>query len=403
MRNILIIFSILLFSTILLGQDFSDHKFVKITQSGGITIATDSLGNAWIYDHELGLFVETEEFDDSGEDIGSSRTETGYDGGEVILPPEIRCVDIYEGDIIKLFRDIVIGIDQRIEGTVFAVGDVTVHGLVIGNVGSTQKVIIKSTGEVRGDVIAKEIRRERGGSIQGKRTEFPFPNLSLSLPGSVAFPSMVTFFLTGFLAFLCIIVIALVPKPVAGIVSKMESNPVASFFWGLLGWFSIAPVILLLAITVIGIPIALIVLPLVLFGALVMAVISVSIYIGKKLSPIIGWQDKSTYVKGVLGAITIQLPLIIGSLFQISSFSGLSSLLLVIYIIILSVGTTMGFGSVISTRFGTRVHTGWEKAGPEPSPSAKNPPPPPPPQPEPPPPPSPSIPPPPVPPPPPAG
>lgn len=381
-RAFIIIMVGLLVAGTALAQEDREQRFVKITHSSGWTIAVDSIGEKWIYDSELGEFVPEDEFDG----VSASPDDDGapdYGPDQVILPPEIRCTDIYVGNITEIFREVVVDIDERIEGSITCGRDVTIKGLVTGNVVSYHTVRVESTGEVRGDVVAREIIRERGGRIIGQRKEVPFPE-SFGVPRVTAvFPDFSGIFLTAFLIFICLITIALFPRQLNVITSVLERGIIKSFLWGILVWFSILPVFVLLLITIVGIPLAILVFPFVLIAAFLMAYVAATIYIGRRICPFFNWQDKSIYIKSVVGVVFIAISQVISSFFSMVGIEGLGILFAVVYFVIAFVAITSGLGAVISCRFGTRPkpagaapEPGPPAAEPRPAPPVKPPPPP---------------------------
>jgi hypothetical protein len=373
-----IILGLVLLAAPAAAQETSGQKFVRITHSADGTTAVDSVGVVWHYDADRGEFVPGE---------GAGR-KTAVDRGDedtveegIELPAEVRCTNIHEGDISRLFSEVVVETDERVTGAVFSGRDVIVKGLVDGDVVSLKTVTVTSTGEVRGNVIAKEIRRDRGGRILGQQSKVPLPVVTgWSTPGVFVLPWLVTVAFIGFVIFITVIVIALVPKAVGRVAARVNQAAVKSFFIGLLGWFSIIPVFALLIITIVGIPIALLAFPLILVGAVVLAVAAAAIFIGERLCPLLHWEHKSTYMKAICGIIAVELLDLAASLFGSLGAYAIHYLFLALYVIVVSVAVTVGFGAVISTRFGTRSgppapKTDGSAAGQVPAPLVSPPPP----------------------------
>jgi len=362
MRQIFCIFAFLLASVTAYGQADS-QTFVKITHSVDLTVAVDSTGKEWIFDRDRGQFVESSGYERFAPD-SRGLSDEDYSQGDIILPPEVRCTDIIDHDLSELLKPIEVGIDQRIEGNVFSGQDVVVKGLVTGDVVSLKTVTVESTGEVRGDVVAKEIRRDRGGQILGRKTNIPVPALPrIEIPRYIAMPDVWSLFISGFLVFICLIGLALVPKPVKNVVQRIDHEVIRSFFYGLLGWFALAPVFVLLIITVVGIPIALLVYPLFILAAVVLAFVSMAVFIGQRVAPALGLKDKSLYLKGLIGVVAVEMINIIGVFFGAVGLTALNSLLFVLYVIAASVALTIGFGAVLSSRFGSRPFAWRRDAG----------------------------------------
>ncbi len=337
------------------AQEESRQAFVKIIHSSSETIAIDSTGNEWIYDRDQGRFVPIDEYSSaSGETPGTPDEESG--SSEIVLPPEIRCTDVHEGDIVELFRDVTVGFDQRVEGMVLSGRDVIVKGLVIGDVVSFRTVTVESSGEIRGDVVASQINRERGGRILGEQRQMPMPGgVGVTMPRiSPVLPDISGIFLIIFQIFVVVIVLALGSGPVGRIINKIEHGVVKSFFWGLLAWFAVLPIFALLIITIVGIPVAILVYPFALLLAVILAFVSSAVYIGRRLSPLIGWEDRSGYLKAILGVVAVGAVLIFSNLADAVGIEPLRGMLAAIFVIICVVALTVGLGGVVTARFGMR-------------------------------------------------
>lgn len=355
------------------AQETSGQKFVRITHSTDGTVAVDSVGVVWHYDADRGEFVPGET--GRATTVVAESDEDSIDEG-LELPADVRCTNIHEGDISRLFSGVVVDTDERVTGAVFSGRDVVVKGLVDGDVVSMKTVTVTRTGEIRGNVIAKEIRRERGGRILGQQSKVPLPAVTgWNTPGVFVVPWLITVAFIGFVIFATVIVIALAPKAIGRVVARVEEATIKSFFLGLLGWFLVIPVFVLLVITIIGIPVAVLAFPLILVGAVVMAVASAAISIGERLCPLMHWEHKSLYLKAICGIVVVELLDLGLSFFGALGAYALHYLFLALYTIVILVAVTIGFGAVISTRFGTRPKPGGaDKTGAPPPPEAIAPP-----------------------------
>lgn len=337
------------------AQDENRQTFIKIIHSTDQTIAIDSTGNEWIYDRDQGKFVPIDDYRSTAGETPDV-TDQEYGSSEIVLPPEIRCTDVHEGDIVELFRDVTVGFDQRVEGMVLSGRDVVVKGLVIGDVVSFRTVRVESSGEIRGDVIASEIIRDPGGRILGEQRQMPMPSsVGVTMPRiTPIFPNISGIFLIIFQIFVVVVVLAIASGPVGRIIDKIEHGIVKSFFWGLLAWFAILPIFLLLIITIVGIPVAILVYPFALLLALILGFVSSAVYIGRRLSPLLGWEDRSGYLKAILGVVAVGALLVLSNLADFVGLEPIRGLLAVVFVIICSVALTVGLGGVVSARFGMR-------------------------------------------------
>ncbi len=333
------------------GQDSSGQKFISISHSSDRTIAKDSVGDTYYYNNESGEFESSESYRSST----SSSEDTDFGDSDVILPPEKRCTDVHYGDISEFFNEVEIGLDERIEGTVFCFNDIVINGLVTRDVVSLQTVTVTGTGEVRGDVIGKDIRRERGGKILGQRQEVPFPDVfSLGVPrvGSVT-TGVYHFLLIFVLLFIAIIIAALAPKPLGRVVNRLSLNFVASFFWGLLFWLALVPVLVLLVITIVGIPL-IIIYPFVILFAILLGYAAIAQTIGERVCGKFNWHQKSLYARIACGVLALELPHLLYVLLESIGLDALGTFFLVMYYIIGFFALSIGVGAALSSKFGMK-------------------------------------------------
>ena len=360
MRKLIIyILAALFVSGVVSAQDSSAKEFISISHSTDRTIAKDSAGQTWYFNSQSGEFEQPS--DSMAVDAGD------FSGADVVLPPEIRCTNVYYGDISEFFKEVIVEEDERVEGTVFSFHDIVIKGLVVKDVVSLRTVTVASTGEVRGDVIAKDIKRERGGRILGQRQEVMFPDvLSLNVPWVGNFiGGLHQFFFILFIVFLAVVVVAIAPKPLGRIVNKLSQNIIPSFFWGILFWLSLAPILILLIITIVGIPL-IIIYPFTIIVAIILGFVSVAQSIGEFICHRIGWQQKSLYMRVLCGAVALEIPHILYALFITVRLESIGLFFMGIYYIIGFVALTTGIGATVSARFGMKPKP---KPGQQPAPN----------------------------------
>jgi hypothetical protein len=250
-------------------------------------------------------------------------------------------VEVDEGEIVK--------------GSIVAIGRVTVKGVVRGDVISYKGITITSTGTIEGDARAPEILKMRGGVITGSRYENPLP----SIPEIVIFEKTSSAALTviliifASLILLGLLIVAVVRKAVTRVQHCLETGMVKSFLIGLAFWFALGPLMALLVLTIIGIPVATLILPMALILAIILGIIGFSLYLGGRLKTSIEWSKDSAVKQTLIGLSVLMVPWILMSALMVPS-SGLSDLFLVIAIILWSIVICAGIGAVILTRFGTR-------------------------------------------------
>jgi MFS family permease len=168
-------------------------------------------------------------------------------------------------NIIKIGSDVTIGRDQEVNNVIAIGAQITINGLVDHNaVAIGGSIVLTSDAVVRGNVICIGGIVVRGSESQvfGNITEINSSNITGAL--NSAFNSewdgwSWLFALVSICIFLAIMVIALLitlllPKPIKAISAAIRINKGKSFFWGFLGILLIGPLAVLLAISIIGIP-----------------------------------------------------------------------------------------------------------------------------------------------------
>jgi hypothetical protein len=304
-------------------------------------------------------------------------------------------------DVVRLGSDITIESDEIVEGDAVCIFcNVYVRGRVkgsavaiFGNVdveGTTNQSAVAPFGRVRvgpeasvgGDVIGSQVIREAGGRVGGKREEIflgPF-GAGLRAPGpDWGKPTITVLVLLLVLLriFLVLIAYALAAKNIAKVKARVRSSVFKSFLVGVLAQILFLPIFLLLLVTIIGIPVAIFLLPLMVVAAVVLARASVGQYVGELLDENTGLSLRTPLARmmtGVLGLQSLAIfavvlmwlagPSELGAFFRISTFVVFSMSFLVGYVTL-----TLGTGAVISTRFGTRP----KETAPAPAPAAVRP------------------------------
>jgi len=266
-------------------------------------------------------------------------------------------VDTDGAGLVRVFADAEVPAGERIEGDVVAVfGSVLVEGAVSGNVVAVfGSVRLAPESSVEGDVVSigGGLDQARGATVGGESVSLGF------LPTALGMPALPVLLLSVFIGWLISIfagwlVTVLIPDRMLRVATTASRRGVASFFLGLASTPLMLFSCMLLLITVIGIPIALL-LPL--------------------LFVLMAWagQLASTYVLGSrllrrrLGQGGAMRPILSGALFVALFFAAgavlatppgfprtaalFFSLLGMLLVFCL---TTIGTGAFLLSRFGTR-------------------------------------------------
>jgi len=215
-------------------------------------------------------------------------------------------------NIVKIGSDIVVEEGMRVGDAVAIGGDVTVNGVVEGDVVAVGgSVILGSKAVVDGDVVSVggAIEKEEGARVRRDIVEVNIPGISSVITSlskgkwrgwSWAF-RIITF--VGLLA-LALLLVAIIPKPFGLISAMVQENTLKVTLWGLLGLVLAVPLAILLAISLVGIP--LIPLEIILVGcAFLVGYIAVAQLIGKKMAAALKRPDLNILWGTSWGLITL--------------------------------------------------------------------------------------------------
>jgi len=132
---------------------------------------------------------------------------------------------------------------------------------------------------------------------------------------------------------LVVLILTLFGKQVAGAQMILVQNPVKSFFLGLFGLICTLPVLVVLALTIIGIPLAFVG-AVVAVAAIVLGTVAVGQWLGTSVAKQFQWRTKPVWT-GLLGMLLLFLV----------------SLIPVIGFVIHLTAHCLGFGAVMQSRF----------------------------------------------------
>jgi hypothetical protein len=260
-----------------------------------------------------------------------------------------------------------ITVDGQVAGDAVAVfGDAHINGVVSGDVVAPfGMVYLGENGVVEGDVVAVDVEAADNSVIGGSIQQTELPRLSwmpqeygvasiYALLVAAAFGKAVLFLILGLLT------LAISPRNVRIVEERITSAPLKAFLWGLLFEVLIFPVALLLIVTVVGIPVAFLGLPVLLVAAGVLGFVAQGRIIGSRL---LSWNGAPTQsgVQFVAGALVLFAPLLIGLGLFTPTEGGLDSvrfaatLLIFLGVALLYLSSTLGIGAALISRLGTRT------------------------------------------------
>jgi hypothetical protein len=297
--------------------------------------------------------------DDSGVRVGDTQYEVrqGRRG-----PDRVR---VLGEDMVRFGDDIIIDEDELVDGDVVAIfGSVVVDGAVEGDVVAVMGgITLGPNGEIDGDAVAVggSVDKERGGRIGGETVSIGTAAMvpracPIGMAGlfSRSGKLFVLIMWTILLIVLGLIVIAVAKRPVGNVSVRARKEAFKMGLIGLLTEVLVLPVIALFCITLIGIPIGLVAIPLVFALALLLGYVGVSQAIGERMGE---GAQRSVYMNMAVGILVLQGLLILGWIVRLPG-GGLAIVGNVIGFIgwaVVYVAGTVGLGAVIMSKFGTKA------------------------------------------------
>jgi len=213
-----------------------------------------------------------------------------------------------EKSVVKVGDDVVVTAGERVESAVAIGGDVEVMGFVEEDVVAIGgDVYLRPGAVVRQNAVSigGEVEVAAGARLDGDRVEVNDFRLTHLIPfrspwmhSVVPFGFRVVTFL-GFLA-LGVLVAVLLPAPVQRISQQLKTDPLPSAGWGVLTLVLIIPVIVFLAISIVGIPL----IPLAVAGLFILAILGafgLANLLGERLFQALNKPNTAVVLNVVLG------------------------------------------------------------------------------------------------------
>jgi|GEM_PF-1648483 hypothetical protein len=255
--------------------------------------------------------------------------------------------------ITRWGENIIVDRDTRVNSDIQVVrANVTVKGVVNGDVTTVGgDIYVTSTGVINGNAVAVggKIKKDEGARITGAIMQLKLPLMNVNRGSSsyrLALGILLLIVLLGLL--FAWLMVALVPVPMNRIAQELSKKPFKSFLFGYIFYIGLPIAWLLLLITILGIPIALLVIPLAFPLVVVQAYASINIAVGQRLF------KKTNTLQAFMfgGLVTTAIPLLI----MIIGYALNSLPLFVINMIFLGfflfLFVPFGLGAALNTRFG---------------------------------------------------
>jgi hypothetical protein len=334
------------------SQDIVFHELYLSSEG---VVGADTSGQVWQYDFGEAVFEKTTGLPSAG---GVRPGTSGIREAEH-LPVEVRCTDEI---LFKPFerKSITVGAEEYVDGDITVSGRVSVRGWVKGNVESfTGPVTIYETGQVNGDVRAPEITVRRGGVVLGRQIVTDKFQLPESLRTSIATAGLWVVFGLSLLFLVCaFLYVTLMPRQLEQFTQCIVRYPAKSAAVGLLFLVGLPVVLVLLAITLVGILVVPFV-PIVYLFAITLGVVSCGRLVGRKMLHRAFDGQQPAMLESVVGLAALMAQWVLVTLLMGSSNSvtyGFGVFALVVAVIISAFPIVAGIGAALLTRFGYRAH-----------------------------------------------
>lgn len=261
--------------------------------------------------------------------------------------------------IRRIGRSVIIDEDEHVYGDVAVVGgDATIKGLVEGSVSAPAgRVRVTGTGVVIGSIVANEVVEESGSRVYGTVAELRLPGRVPEATSKNGAGAVIGG--TIYLAVLFLLTFAagmLFPAATDRLKRLFTENFIKAFLVGILVWLLMLPVFVLLAITIIGAPIAAIGMPLAMLAAALLGGAAFCLFVSDFISSVDHSGSRARNL--VVGFALVQIPAVGMFLGIAIDATALIVICAVMFGLLTLLVTTLSFGGVVLTRFGTRDHPG---------------------------------------------
>ncbi len=258
--------------------------------------------------------------------------------------------------VIRVGKDVTIEKGQKVKSVLTIGGQITVHGTVEDSVMAIgDSVVLTKTAIVKGDVgsIGGVIVMARDAEVGGELTEINSTNVYETVINSVSSEwegwswvfAIISLSILTVILCMALLTAALLPKQVMVVSEAISENTLKVVLTGVLGLIAIAPLALLLTISVIGIaliPVEVIVVVV----TVLLGFIAVSRMIGVWALRIVGKRSANIVRETFWGLVIIWL---IGWIPYVGWM-------------LKAIAIVVGLGAALITRFGT--HQGWKNSHP---------------------------------------
>ena len=260
--------------------------------------------------------------------------------------------------IVEFGSDVLIGRNEIVKGDVVLFGgNAKIYGQVEGGVVSVfGDVDLASTSEIEEEVVCLwgNLKTDEGATIRGESVIFNMGNLLKDSSGQMN-PLGIIFIIrilrfVLLLLFVWIIYIAF-PGHVNRVQTFLSREYAKSLIFGFIGICLIPVIFLVLLATIIGIPVAILALPLLTLAAFILGFTGFTLLLSNLLTSGRDIKIKSSFLLVAIGVFILELPQLLSKLFLIIS-PVLGSISMIFGILVFFLAWVPGFGAVLVTKFG---------------------------------------------------
>jgi hypothetical protein len=270
--------------------------------------------------------------------------------------------------IVKFGSDVIIGRNEIVHGDVVVFGGgATVYGQVEGGVVTVKgDVKLASTSRIGGDVVCIWGNAEADeGVTAGKTTVLNFGKFfqkPFNEKPSPVRAVLFDLFRILFLLLAAVLIVSAFPKQTGAVTLRVQSQYARSLLTGAAAVLLVPAVFLVLLVTIIGIPVALLVLPLLVIAGFLMGGAAVAVRLGRLVGGQMHWKWTSPALMVGPGILLLECVSFLGKIAALASpLLGKIAFLLSVFVFL---GAYLpGFGAVVSTRFGTRPKSKTAEGG----------------------------------------
>ncbi|MEO8257839.1 MAG: hypothetical protein ABI868_10890 [Acidobacteriota bacterium] len=287
-----------------------------------------------------------------------------------------------ENDRVRFGGSVRVEAGETVDGDAVAIGgSVRIDGIVTDNaVAIGGDLVLGPDADVRGDavVVGGTLRRDPGAQIGGKIVDVGSGNFDFSgwrgwsgLPfGRMFFPFtgaalgllalMSTLARTALLGVLASLVVLVGREYIERVAARAEAEPVKAGAIGFLAQLLFVPVLalasLVLVVTIIGIPLAIVLIPVAVLGLAVIGLVgftAVAFYLGGLVKVRFNWIDRNPYLTVITGIVVLISPVLIARLLGLAGglVFPISGALSFFGFLLEYAAWTVGFGAVALLRF----------------------------------------------------